>query len=348
VTLTFRQRGDRLSVSVEDDGAGVDVAAVRERLGPDAAGMTDHDICQAVLAPGLSTREETTEISGRGIGLGAVAKVSEELRGHVTVESWPGRGTRVSLDLPLNLSLIQGVLVVAGGSSVILPEYGLTGLGDHVDDAVSLAEILGLPSESPPLQVVLLRGQEREIPIAVDEVVGPVEVVRRGIGMHLGRVRFIQGATIMDHGKTALILNLLEVCDACEGRTIPAAGLRHRILVVDDSATVLASLSSTLRRAGFDVATAENGEIALDLLDEADFDAVVSDVQMPRMSGFDLLERCAARLPMILATSFPSEEGESRARQLGALDYLAKDDAVGDAVVKILLRHLPSCVRPRS
>ena len=347
IELTLRQRGDRVIVTVRDDGAGIDVAAVRRRLGPMAEGMSDHDLCQTVLMAGFSTREQATEISGRGIGLGAVAQLAAEMRGHVEVTSRQGRGTTITVDLPLNLSIVHGVSVRAGGVHLVLPESGLTGVGDASTQGVrSLASVLGLPPDAPG-EVVGLRGRTSEVSVTVSAIDGPVEVVRRDLGEHLGKLPFISGAAILEQGQPALIVDLHAVADACEGVVSPVTGpTRGRILLVDDSATLRARLAGELVQAGFEVDTADDGEQALARLDHGDFDAVVSDVQMPRLDGLQLLERIAGRLPVILATSYPEPEDEHRALCLGARAYLSKDDHTCREVVRILHLTLSTRAEP--
>lgn len=337
IDLALRQRGDRVVVTVRDDGAGIDVDAVRRRLGPVAEGVSDHELCQTVLMAGFSTRDQVTEISGRGIGLGAVAQMAAEMRGHVEVSSERGQGTTITVDLPLNLSIVHGMSVRAGGVRLVLPESGLVGVGGRDGPQPrSLASVLGLPEDAPG-EVVRLRGRADDVPVTVETVDGPVEVVRRDLGEHLGTLPFISGAAILEQGHPALIVDLHAVADACEGVTAPVVGPTcGRILVVDDSATLRARLSGELAEAGFEVDMAEDGEQALARLAGAKFDAVVSDVQMPRLDGLQLLERIAGRLPVILATSYPEPEDELRARSLGAHAYLTKDDDTTRDVVRIL------------
>ena len=155
------------------------------------------------------------------------------------------------------------------------------------------------------------------------------------------------GAAILEQGQPALIVDLHAVADACEGVVSPVTGpTRGRILLVDDSATLRARLAGELVQAGFEVDTADDGEQALARLDHGDFDAVVSDVQMPRLDGLQLLERIAGRLPVILATSYPEPEDEHRALCLGARAYLSKDDHTCREVVRILHLTLSTRAEP--
>ncbi len=342
IWLTLSELGDRIRIAVRDDGAGIDVAAVANRLGEAALGLGHDDLCRAVLLPGFSTRADVTEISGRGIGLGAVGKAVERLRGRVSIDSRPGIGTEVTLDLPINLSIVRGYSVAAGGMRLILPEGGIVGLGDGGDAASSLAAVLGREAAEAAGAVLQCRGVRGVVPLAVDQLHGPVEVVRRGLGDHFGRLQFIQGAALLEDGEPALIVDLDEVVATLEGHDEVSAETAverpagQRVLLVDDSPTLLARLQGELVQGGYEVGIACDGEHALQQLEDGEFDVVVSDVQMPNLDGFGLLERCVASHPVILVTSYPTEEGEQRARSLGAFDYISKDDRIGPAVLRAL------------
>jgi CheY-like chemotaxis protein len=112
------------------------------------------------------------------------------------------------------------------------------------------------------------------------------------------------------------------------------------VLLVDDCNTLRAKVRHDLAQAGLEVELAEDGQAALERLQAGDFDAVVSDVQMPRVDGLTLLERCAGRLPVVLMTAYPEARGETRARQLGAAGYLPKDDRLGERILSVLNRFL--------
>jgi len=144
----------------------------------------------------------------------------------------------------------------------------------------------------------------------------------------------VQGATILPGGEPVLLLDLREVAEACRGAPQrPAA--RRRILLADDSPTLRARLRSELSGAGFEVVDVADGHEALERLAGAGFDAVVSDVQMPRRDGFAVAERCAGRLPCLLITAQPTPDGEARARGCGA-SYFAKDEGLGARVLAFL------------
>ncbi len=348
ITLGIAVRGDRVCVTVEDDGRGIDTAAVRGKLGAQAAGLDDEQLCRALLTAGISTRDEVTEFSGRGIGMGALAATIERMRGDVRVESQAGAGTRIEFELPLRLSVVDGLLVRVGDVGMILPKSGLGSIGPDDGSARPLAEVLGWSSSGTsrhgePRQVVRLSDREGDVAVAVDAIGDFIEVVRRPMGNHLGRVPRVDGVAILPQGDPALILDLREVAAAARGttetlqRSAPAV---HRVLLVDDSPTLRAQLHGVLTEAGFDVVLAEDGRAGVERFEETVCDAVVTDVQMPRLDGFGVLQLLADRAPVVLVTSFPQEEGRARAMSAGALAYLPKDPHVGERVVETLTNHL--------
>ncbi|HTE05700.1 MAG TPA: response regulator [Planctomycetota bacterium] len=338
--LSFAEEGDQLLVSVEDDGRGIDCEAVRRRLGERALGADDRQVLALLLRSGLSTRDKVTQLSGRGLGLGTLVVVTEQLRGDVKLGSVRGAGTTLQLKLPLWLSLIDGLVVEAGGGTFVLPVSALASGEGDASLSTSLAGLLGLSGSSRPAHVVCLHGRDRSVSIAVDSVRERVEVVRRSVGAHLGRVPFVEGATILHGGEPAFILDARELAEACGGTLVhashAAAANAPRVLLVDDSATLRATLQRSLVAAGYEVVLAEDGVLALERLATQRCDAIVTDVQMPRHDGFQILARMATRLPVILITAYPDEVAAQRARELGAAAYITKDSHLAERVLDAL------------
>jgi chemotaxis protein histidine kinase CheA/CheY-like chemotaxis protein len=341
IRLAFREGHDELHVQVSDDGRGIDRAAARARLGADAADLDDTRLLARMLRSGVSTRDAATEISGRGIGLGALASLADRLRGDATLTSQPGHGTTIGLKLPLRLSLLDGLTVESGGLPLLLPMSGVcrvepVGNGAPVP---SIAAVLGVRDESPDTHVVTLQGREHRARFGVSRLGARTEIVQRPIGPHLGQVPFASGVTVLANGSPAWILDPRELVEA-RGADRDADAARgaatRRILLVDDSRALRTALHNDLTRAGYDVVLADDGLTALDRIDALRFDAVVSDVQMPRLDGFALLRQCGRRLPVILMSSQDGPETALRARELGAVAFLVKQPDLGSRVEAVL------------
>lgn len=359
VLLAARISGGRVQVSVEDDGRGLDLDAIRARA--EAQGWEipeDADaVARLIFLQGLSTALQVTSVSGRGVGLDVVRSQVEALRGSVDVSFRQGAGTRFVLDVPLTLSTLRVLLVNAGGQTFALPAENVERLlrlapsevreveGQQVwaaEDALvpltSLASVLGMPPGSPlpRLPTVVLTSGPLHVALGVDEVLAEQEVLVRGLGSRMRRTRHVSGAAVLPTGKMALLLHPSSLVRAAEG--VPAASLfpapavqraRQRILLAEDSPTTRALEQSLLEAAGYEVMACADGAEAWERLQRLGADALVSDLEMPRMDGFELTEAVRAsprfsRLPVVLVTARARPEDKARGLQVGASAYLVK------------------------
>ncbi|WP_047860965.1 hybrid sensor histidine kinase/response regulator [Archangium gephyra] len=359
VTLSAQLRGGRVQVVVEDDGRGLDMASIRAR--GRARGLPvlqDAGDARLIFMPGLSTAEAVTAVSGRGVGLDVVRAQVEAMRGSVDVAFEPGLGTRFTLDVPLTLSTLRVLLVTAGGHTFAVAGEGVERLlrlepGDvrvvegrqmwaaprALVPLAPLTAVLGLEASAPrqrPGAMVLSAGEVRAV-LVVDEVMAEQEVLVRGLGPRIRRARHVSGVAVLPDGRMAPLLNAASLVRAAEGRTAPA-GLfpapverksRRRVLLADDSMTTRALEQSILEAAGYEVLACADGQEAWERLLTEGADAVVSDVEMPRMDGFALTEAVRGsprfgRLPVVLVTARSRPEDKARGLQVGASAYLVK------------------------
>jgi two-component system chemotaxis sensor kinase CheA len=370
VTLSIAPAdGGRLAIEIADDGAGVDVAAVREsairgRLASreEVAAMTEDAVVDLVFQSTLSTRGAISAVSGRGLGLTIVRERAERLGGDVQLRSTPGKGTVVRLEMPAALANFRGVVVRLGDATLICPRDAVersVGLSaSEVEVAASrgilslegepvlfghLADVLGQAALEPPGDTVLrsglvLRQGARRGVVIVDEIIGDSEVVVKELRPPLLRVRHVLAAGLLGTGQVALILRTGDVLDSLAGRKrkaeIPGGrrrrpGGKYRLLVVDDSLTTRAMEVGLLEAAGYEVEAAADGLEAWASLQTNEFDAVVSDVDMPNMDGFELTERIRGdarlgQLPIVLVTALEKREDHDRGIRLGANAYMMK------------------------
>lgn len=363
VQVAASLRADRLVITVSDDGAGIDLDRVRERAlqyGWDVP--TDaSELVQLLFRGGFSTRAETTEVSGRGVGLDVVRSTLERLRGSVDVRWTPGGGATFVLECPLTLATSRVLLVRVGTQSLAIPtafvERMLRVLPAQIRRAggrdvipgdaapipvVSLARLLGPPLPEPAadgaVPVVRLLSGDRRLAVLVDELLGEKEVVVRPI-QRLSRLPFyLSGAAILGADEVTLVLNpaglvaegLKGAADSRIGHA--AAGVdtpAKRVLVVDDSISTRTLEQSILESAGYQVLTAVDGLDAWRVLQQEQVDLVVSDIEMPRMDGFALCEairgsRRMAELPVVLVTALESDAHRARGLEAGADAYILK------------------------
>ena len=342
--LRAEPRGERVAIEVVDDGRGVSPELVA-RVGP---GRTLADV---LTEPGLSTKRTVTAVAGRGVGLDAVRRHVESLRGTAEITSEPGRSTRVSLLLPLSLALMRVLLVDRGGQTFGIPLADVeeaivvedpTTVGgarsivtrDGFVALVDLVEALdgSAPSSARPPAVVVRAGGER-VAVLCDEIRGDREVLVKALGPLLGALPAYLGGAIEGDGSVVLIVGATHLVRHRGVRHEPSAADAARpvtLLVVDDQFTVRELQRSILEAAGFRVVTARTGREAWELLRGEPVDGVVTDIEMPEMDGLELLRAIRLdaglrTLPVVVVTSRAGEDDERRGLEAGADAYIVKD-----------------------
>jgi two-component system chemotaxis sensor kinase CheA len=377
--------GGRFELLVEDDGAGVDVVRAREaavRVGAisqeQAERLDEASSLALIFESGVSTSPILTDLSGRGLGLAIVREKVERLGGAVTVTSRRGAGTTFRITLPLTLASFRGVMVRVQDSWFVIPVAAVERAQrvaasdirtvenretlDVEGQAVSLlglGDVLGAASVTPPgteerwRYVVVLRVAGKRIAFRVDEVAAEQEVVVKNLGRLLGAVKNVAGTTVLSSGRVVPILHAADLMkaavDASARRVEAQAAARPKrersVLVAEDSITARALLKNILESAGYRVKTAVDGAEAFALLKTEEFDLVVSDVEMPRMSGFDLTARIRAEkkladLPVVLVTALESREDRERGIDAGANAYLVKSSFDHSNLLEVVGRLL--------
>jgi two-component system, chemotaxis family, sensor kinase CheA len=357
--------GNQVEISVSDDGAGIDIDRVKQAAAKRgltiADQMDDAEALTLVFEADVSTSPMITEVSGRGLGLAIVREKTETLGGKVTIASQRDAGTSIRMTVPLTLSTFRGVLVKVDRRSFIAPTAQVERvlrfkpqdiqtvegrptlvMNGRALAVADLAEVLQLPPPQLPAAgaswaIVLYAGDQR-VAFQVTEVVDEREVLVKPLVKPLSRVRNIASATILGSGEVVPILNVHDLLKSA--RTVSgihrapapvnkAAAPSKRILVAEDSVTSRMLLRGILESAGYQVKTAVDGMEAFTALRLERFDVVVSDVEMPRMNGFDLTariraERALADTPVVLVTALESREDRERGIDVGANAYLVK------------------------
>lgn len=360
--------GNAVEILISDDGAGIDaqkvkVAALKSGVvsREEVQRLDAVEASSLIFRSGISTSPIITDISGRGIGLAIVQEKVEKLGGTLSLESQPNAGTSFRIRVPQTLATFRGILVRAVEHLFILPTVhvkrviGVSGkeiktmenketirLDDKLISLVRLGDALGLSpldiAGEPDgyAHVVILGAAEKRIAFLVDEVLDEQEVLVKSLGRQLRRVRNIAGATIIGTGQVVPILNVsdllksaVQVTAAPVKATTEKAAARKSILIAEDSITARTLLKNILESAGYDVKTTVDGTDALTELKAGDYDLLVSDVEMPRMSGFELTakireDKRLAELPVVLVTSLDSREDRERGIDVGANAYIVK------------------------
>ena len=365
-------------IIMSDDGAGVDLDRVRSAaikagaLSRDAAEKLDsREALSLIFQSGISTSPIITDISGRGLGLAIVREKVEKLGGVVSVDTQAHVGTTFRILSPLTLTTFRGVLVRVDEHLFILPTINVERaarvrkeqigtvenretihLAGQILSMVRLADALALPvhdgkpwmgeddanTSADHIPVVVVASGDKRMAFQVDEVLDEHQVLVKGLGRQLNRVRNITGATILGSGKVVPVLNIPDLMKSAVGATAAVRAAAdaakgperaERILVAEDSITARTLLKNILETAGYQVATAVDGVDAFTQLRSGEFDLVVSDVDMPRMSGFELTTRIRSdkklgELPVVLVTALESREDRELGIDVGANAYIVK------------------------
>ena len=341
-------------------------ALKRARLSPENDdSFAESDPISLIFRSGVSTSPIITDISGRGLGLAIVREKVDRLGGRLSVESEQGAGTTFRLLLPLTLATFRGVLVRAEGRVVAIPlthvarvaRVASSGiktvesretitLGGRVVSLVRLADVLRFPRgkeslrRSDTVHVVVLSGvSAHPIAVAVDEILHEQEVLVKSLGSQLSGVTNVAGATVLGSGVVVPILSVRDfvtfafqdtVAAAREsGAEAPDEQVAPSLLVVEDSITSRTLLTNILQTAGYRVTTAVDGSDGYAALRADPFDLVVTDIEMPKMDGFELVSKIRAdsalsELPVVLVTSRESREDHERGAEVGANAYIVK------------------------
>ncbi|QXP82830.1 hybrid sensor histidine kinase/response regulator [Methylococcus sp. Mc7] len=378
--LEARHHAGLLLISVSDDGRGVDRERLRRKIvernlttAALATQMTDAELFDFLFLPGLSTRDVTSRVSGRGVGLDVVQSMVHAEGGSASVESAAGRGTVFRLQLPVTRSVVRALLVRLGGEPYAFPlaRIGylaalepselktIEGRSYFVADGANVAlvaarELLGM--EAPDtmadrLHAVVLMNQGEAFAIEVDDFLGESELVVRPMDTRFGKVPHLSAVSVAEDGMPVLILDVDDLFRSIasmlsgglavgrRGRSAPERQRVRRILVVDDSITVRELERRLLENQGYEVDVAVDGMEGWNALGLGRYDLVVSDVDMPRMNGIELVRRIRAdarfeRLPVMIVSYKDREEDRMAGLEAGADYYLAKSGFRDDTLIQ--------------
>ncbi|MCY0995709.1 response regulator [Myxococcus sp. MISCRS1] len=374
IRIRVRVDGDMLHIEVEDDGRGIDPerlrqVAINKRLitAVQAASLSEREAIELIFRPGFSTREQVSELSGRGVGMDVVKRKVETLGGSVGVNSRIGRGTTITLRLPQSLALMKVLLVRLGDDVYGMPAADVEAVmrvkpEDRLEifgtlavrhrgkptALVALGPLLGLNGgnrfDKPP--AVVVRHGEDHAALVVDGFVDEREVaVKPCGGEFLKGAPFIAGTAALEDGRIAVLLHVPDIMTEVRRMARPVtqapAAKRLRVLLVDDSPIARATEGALVKALGHMVEEAQDGEEAYGKVQNNTYDLILTDVQMPKMDGFSLARRlkstpAVARIPVIILSSLASPEDKRRGLDAGADAYLVK----GELGVEVLAQAI--------
>ncbi len=366
IRLKVSTENDEITLVITDDGAGVNLAKVKQKAtekGLFAAGqdVTEQALMAVIFEPGFSTADSVSQIAGRGVGLDAVRSDIAALGGRIDVSNVTGSGAMFNIFLPVTLSVAQVVLVRAGHKVFAIPtvmieqvqklkqkdldsayethriewagrEYPLHFLSRLIGDAEHVAQ------SHIYTPIILMRSGAYRTALHVDEIIGNQEVVMKPMGTQLSHVPGMIGASVLGDGTIVLLINAVQLAN----REVFAAGvakvttaapvvedLRKVVLVVDDSLTMRKVLSRVLEREDYEVVTANDGMDAIEKLQEVTPDIILTDIEMPRMDGFEFARYVrdnpgTLKTPLVMISSRTADKHRNVAAEIGVDAFLGK------------------------
>jgi chemotaxis protein histidine kinase CheA/ActR/RegA family two-component response regulator len=364
IKLTVARRGQVVTVQVADDGRGLNLADIRTKAierGLLDAGATpsDAEIARLTLLPGFSTRDEVTEISGRGVGLDVVATRLRALAGSIDIRSEAGLGLTIELRFQASLVATHALFIRDGGQVFgvashavrrAVPAVAVQTVRENgasfvlLDDvkypAHELGDLTGLASATAPERrdLVIVDSESGPIAIMVDAVLDADELVTRPTGRYLKRIPGVAGIGLLGNGSVIPLLDIAELARTPRDRALRAAAQarsqahavrRSRVLVVDDSMSVRRAVATLLEDHGYDVTLARDGLDAAKSMESMRPDLLITDLEMPNMNGLELAAHVRSRpelagLTIVMITSRSMDKHRRQAMSAGVNVYLTK------------------------
>jgi two-component system, chemotaxis family, sensor histidine kinase and response regulator WspE len=381
IQLKASHNAGRLSITVADDGRGVDIENIRQKVLEKklvsknmSESLSKSELLDFLFLPAFSTRDSVTEISGRGVGLDVVHSALQEMRGKLHSHTELGKGMSINMELPLTLSVIRSLLVKVNKELYAFPLAGIHNLitikkteisiledkqyitldGNHIG-LIHTAQILGVPSNSndnSDLSVIIVGDWNNLYGLVVDEMIGERGLALRPLDPRLGKVKDINSSALTDGGEPILVFDIDDLIQSIQGiisgKNIAKIGQSNdtdnatkRILVVDDSLTVREVEKKLLESRGYYVDIAIDGVDAWNTVRNGNYDLVVSDVDMPRMNGIELVsliknDAALRNMPVMMVSYKDRPEDKQKGLEAGADYYLTKgsfhDETLIDAV----------------
>jgi two-component system chemotaxis sensor kinase CheA len=383
IRLRAYQTPTNIVLEISDDGRGLDLDKIKQiavKRGicgeEELAAMIPSQIQALIFAPGFSTAPLVTEVSGRGVGLDVVQTNVEKLKGTIEVESFPGLGCTLRVNLGITLATAHVLIVQVNQMPYAIPVefvrtaclikseeiFPLEGRDTIIRDSqpisiVQLADLLELPpmpsglTQETALSCIILQVGQAQLGVVVDALVDEQDVVIKPQSQLLKRVRNVSGATILGTGDVCMVLNPQDLVKSARSRsqsisstqTRQLAPTKQTVLLVEDSIATRTQEKRILETAGYQVITAVDGLDGLNKLRSHTVDAVVSDVQMPNLDGLGLTAKIRqyqeySELPIILVTSLASDEDKRRGAEAGANAYIIKGSFNQEALLSALKR----------
>ncbi len=384
VKLSFERDGRSVSVKLTDDGAGLNYERIRAKaiqrgFMSETDQVSNDDLAQVILLPGFSTKEEVTQVSGRGIGLDVVYQRIQDLRGSLAIRSKQGSGTTMDIRLPASMTSLYCALTQLDNGWAAIASDSVESFQLIEADACELdgnQVYVTIDGERMPLLDLeaMIGGVRARIKIPEQAGVGVVvrnvsgdaqvgflpeikemrTVIVKDFGPYLRAFPGVRGGTILGDGTVAPVIDARELMRNTayqpwsardeSYRAALAKTVKLRALIADDSLSVRRALEQLLTDAGFEVLAARDGLEALAMIKQSTPDIMLLDLEMPRMNGLEVAafvrkDSELSEVPIIMITSRTSDKHVQMAKAAGVNDILSKPYSE-DALLELIQSHL--------
>lgn len=371
ILLKAYPAGNNVVIEIHDDGKGINIEKIKEKAlkkgyltKEEINSMTNEQITNIIFTPGFSTGEEITNISGRGIGLDVVHTKISQLNGKVKVISEFNKGCCVQIELPTSMSTLKAFVVKASDKTFAVPMTSInTVVWKKADEIFAtknnksiifnekttplyyLADVLHLPKHpcNGRETILIIENENKTIALVVDKLVGDQDILHKKLSAPLYRLKNISGVTTLASGEVCLILNVADLLKsvtninaskiqtAAAPLLLPKKREDYKILLVDDSITTRTLEKNILVKAGYDIELAINPIEAFEKMKFFNFDLIISDIEMPEMTGLEFLSKLKtdemySEIPVIMVSSIMNDERRKEILKIGAHDCIVKGE----------------------
>ncbi|TGN18323.1 hybrid sensor histidine kinase/response regulator [Leptospira idonii] len=370
IRIEGKQINNAIWLEIEDDGAGLNTEKIKQRAiqkelysSETLDTFTETEIHEIIFHPGFSTKDQVTNVSGRGVGMDVVKTFVEKFKGNITIDSGLGIGTKFTLKLPINFSTNHVLIIHSQGWKYGIPtEYIEQSLfirpeeiqnidgklviswGDEPTRLISLRDYLPVSFEkgiqnkgNGSLSCIVLRHNGERLAVIVDSIIDKQEILLKPFGGILESVPKLAGTTILESGEICYMVQVPELLNEVRGKQILSnlsiessqPKMVRNILIAEDSLITRVQIQKILEEHGYHVTTAIDGQEAFEKFQRGNFSLILTDVEMPRKDGIQLVRDIRSltsgkEIPIVVLTSLGSEEQVARGKDAGANSYLIK------------------------
>ncbi|MBR1977745.1 hybrid sensor histidine kinase/response regulator [bacterium] len=371
IVINAEHKEDKIIITVKDDGQGLDVEKIRQKALDkgfltieEAEKLPDDEIVNIIFYPGFSTEETITELSGRGLGLDIVHTKISQLNGKIDIATEYGKGTITTIELPATMATMKAFIAMEAEQLFVFPAASIKTVirintdeiflkenknyfvhNNKVIPVYTLSQILKFENTSRKEEkytLLIIESENSQIGIIVQKLIGEEEILHKKLPAPFCKVKNISGITTLANGNTCLILNITDILNYANKRiftkivsvntqNILQNNSQYKILVVDDSKTTRILEKNIIESRGYNVRIATSALDALNIMQRNEFDLIITDNEMPEMSGLEFVEEIRRQekymtLPIMVLTSNPRDIWESRFMVAGANHFIQKSE----------------------